>query len=381
MNRTVRHFSQYAVRDTELRAIADAPVDVTAIVEVEKKVIETYADAGVWPHRSVTLFILDDLQPLVRQLQETADSPAVPARELAHRPMVNVFDLADPAGCYVFVNRPAMVEHGYWDDPVALEGMLAHEHAHPLAENRTTRAARSLRLELALDGSAESGRHAPDAETQRGQKDRPGPADRRSNVCRQLTLLAENLCLHAPQEIFANETVIRCGFGDALLHLDRRTVTDARRSVLRRDALVRRLSKAVAAGRLAAEEQGPLLLLGDFQAYLDLALEVAPFLRAGRDRDAAELEAVLEVKIFPRLEPEAAQAYRALRDRYRELPPDLEATGLVAWGHDVLNLFAAPLVGRGLPVHFALQTTTPSEGVAGGGRSGTAPFRRARWHP
>ena len=155
--RTVKHFSLHRIVETELRVVSDVEAGVLPVIQVEEAVIRDYARREVWPHRWVTLFVLQDLQPLVRQL---TPSPALPlpgggnslppggAAALEHRPVVNVYDLADPAGCYIFVNRKAMMKEGYWDDALAIQGLLAHEHAHPLAENEATRSSRCLHMEL-----------------------------------------------------------------------------------------------------------------------------------------------------------------------------------------------------------------------------------------
>lgn len=374
MGRTVKHFSRYRVAGTELQVVADAPLETAALVDAEKSVIKGYSRCRMWRHRRVTLFVLQGLQPLIRQLREVTDVPAEPANALADRPMVNVYDLADPTGCHLFINRQAMQEQGDWEDPVALEGLLAHEHAHPLAENGTTRSSRSLHLELVVGEPA--GAREPG-----GRDDRPGKEERWDGVRRELAVLADHLCLHAAQEIFANEAAIRAGFGAALLHLDRQAVEAMRRSVEGRDGLLRQLADTVAAGGIAGEDQSPLLLLADFRACLDFALEVAPFLRVGREGAAAELEAVLDADIFPRLEAEAAQTYRALRDRYRALSSDLGADALAAWARDVLNLVTAPLAARGLPVRYRLRVGAPAEGAGDGKAGAPAAGMRAPMHP
>ena len=140
--------SQTRVSGTDLTVVTDV-ADAARAVDVEKRVIEGYAADAAWPHREVTLFVLDGLEPLVRQLRAAERVPVEDARELPDKPMVNLYDAANPGPCYVFVNRPVLVREGLWEDALALEGMLAHEHAHPLSENPTTRAARN-RAEEAL---------------------------------------------------------------------------------------------------------------------------------------------------------------------------------------------------------------------------------------
>lgn len=107
-------------------------------------------------NKTVTLFALADLQPLLRQLDALGRRPA-DARlqrregEPLSRPVVNVYDLASPAVCNVFVNRKAMAAAArYWEDALSITGLLAHEHAHPLAECSHTAALRRLRIDVQL---------------------------------------------------------------------------------------------------------------------------------------------------------------------------------------------------------------------------------------
>ncbi|MGA9351843.1 MAG: hypothetical protein WBW48_23990 [Anaerolineae bacterium] len=360
MVRTVKHFSLHRITGTELRVVADVEAGVLPVVQVEEAVIRGYTQQGLWPHRWVTLFVLQDLQPLVRQLTPTPPLPlagggskggadpsglsisgrSLPpggAAALNHRPVVNIYDLADPAGCHVFVNRQAMAKEGYWDDALAIQGLLAHEHAHPLAENEATRASRQLRFAISDFGFQ--------IEIE----------NRKSKIRNLLTLLADKLCLYAPRELFANEMTIRSGFSEALLHLDRRTVANASRSVAGREDLRRQLQQEIASGNLTPQGADLLLLIGDLKGYLDLALEVAPFYRTGRESDARELEAVLEAEVFPHLEPEVPRAYIALREQYIALRADLTPPKLTAWGEGVLNILAEALAEKGLVLQYHLR--------------------------
>jgi hypothetical protein len=176
-----------------------------------------------------------------------------------------------------------------------------------------------------------------------------------------LTLLADKLCLYAPRELFANEMTIRSGFGKALLHLDRRTLANASRSVAGRDELCQQLQQEVASGKLPPQGADLLLLIADLKGYLDLALEVAPFYRAGRRSDAQALEAVLEAEVFPHLEPEVQRAYTALRGQYIALRADLTPPELMAWGEGVLNILAEALSEKGLALQYRLQRTDKSQ--------------------
>jgi hypothetical protein len=361
--RTVKHLSLHRIagaghephKGTELRVVADVETGVLPVIEAEEAVIRAYVRQGTWPHRWVTLFILQDLQPLVRQLTPTPSLPLVRggsegggpdlppggATDASQRPVVNVYDLADPTGCHVFVNRRAMAEEGYWDDVLAMQGLLAHEHAHPLAENATARASRRLQLDLSL--------------THVWQDEAKGwTTDRQDKIHGMLRVLAANLCTYGPREVYANEMAIRSGFGEALLYLDRRNVANARRSLAGRRELHWQLRQEVAQGTFNASVADLLLLVGDLKSCLALSIETAAFYRAGRERDARELEAVLEADVFPHLEPETGQAYAALREWYMALLPDLTLPELTAWGEKVLDVLAQALAGKGLTLRYLL---------------------------
>lgn len=350
MMRTVKHLSLHRIAGTELRVVADVEAGVLSVIQMEEAVIRGYTQREMWPHRWVTLFVLQDLQPLVRQLSPTpperdggkggrASLPPGGAAALDYRPVVHVYDLADLARCHVFVNQRAMMKEGYWDDPLAIQGLLAHEHAHPLAENEVTRASRQLNLVL-----------SPKSEVLGLQN-----SDLGLRTKDLLTLLADKLCLYAPRELFANELTIHSGFGEALLHLDRRTVANASRSVAGREDLQQQLQQEVASGNLTPQGAEALLLIGDLKGYLDLALETAPFYRTGRESDARELEAVLETEVFPHLEPQVPRAYTALRDQYIALRADLTLPELMAWGKAALNILAEALAEKGLTLRYRLQ--------------------------
>ncbi|MCJ7620597.1 MAG: hypothetical protein MUP64_10320 [Anaerolineae bacterium] len=352
MMRTVKHFSLHRIASpagaglTELRVVSDVEAGVLPVIQIEEAVIQGYARQGHWPHRWVTLFVLQDLQPLIRQLTPTPSlpllgggsqggGPALPpggAAALDLRPVVNVYDLADLDSCHVFVNQQAMVKEGYWDDPLAIRGLLAHEHAHPLAENLTTQASRQLQVALALDQPWSNA----------------GLGDRQGKVQRLLTLLADKLSVYAPREIFANELTIRSGFGDGLFHLARRTVAG-------RDELSRQLRQEVTQGTLTPAAASLLLLIGDLRGYLDLALEIAPFYRSGQESEARQLEAVLEADILPHLEPQVAGAYSALREHYLSLLADLSPPALRAWSEGVLGILANALAEKGLTLQYHLE--------------------------
>jgi hypothetical protein len=419
MARTVRHFSLHRIagaspelgEGTELRVVADVEAGVLPVIQAEEAVIRGYISTEFrnskpvlspaevsevripfWPHRWVTLFVLEDLQPLVRQLRlgaapaslttlghppggEPAKGQALwlrnrqplspeSAAALEYRPVVNVYDLADLTGCNIFANRKAMVEQDYWDDPLALRGLLAHEHAHPLAENETARASRHLRLRIADCGLAlsvvEGLRIEEDENSKSETCGEPSPERSRtiqnlkSKIVPVLTSLAEKLCLYAPREIFANEVTIQSGFADGLLHLNLRNVDNAVRSVSGRDGLVQQLRQEAAQGNLTPAAAEQLLFVGDLSGYLDLALEVASFDRAGRAADARSLETVLQTAVFPHLDGLVPQAFAALRDQYIDLRTDLTEPELLLWGQGVLDTLIRVSAEKGLKIAYRL---------------------------
>ena len=351
MARTVKHFSLHRIAGTELRVVADVEAGVLPLIEVEEAVIRGYTEQGRWPHRAVTLFILQNLQPLVRQLRPGAALPPGGASALEHRPVLNAYDLADLAECHVFVNQHVMEKEDYWEDALAIRGLLAHEHAHPAAENGTTRASRSLRLHLSVEGL-----RAPAAPQPAADAEQQASPDRHKKVRALLALLGEKLCLYAPRELFANEVTIRSGFAEALLHLDRRTMTNAARSVAGRVELRRQLQQQVSEGTLTAGEADVLLLIGDLRGYLDLAIEVAPFRRAGRDGHARELQGLVESNVLRHLSPEVPEAYHALMGQYMDLRAEMTAAELLRWSDAVVNILVGALASKGATLQYQLHT-------------------------
>jgi len=325
MSRNVRHFSLHRIAQTELRVVADIDDSgVLPIIQFEETVIRAYIDHANWPHQWVMLYILDDFQPLIRQLRAGVN-PAIleatgynlspeSAAVLNKRPVVNLFDLSNLTGCNVFVNRRAMLEAGYWKDHLAIEALLAHEHAHPLAENEATRASRRIKIQL-------------------------DPATvRPPNLYPVLFGLAENLCILAPREIFANQATIENGYTKALYHLNRHNFTNVTRGVATRKLLLRQLQREIEAGKLSVQEANLLAMGGDLSAHLPLAMEIAPFFRAGRTMEAEKLEAILNQAVFPHLELLTRQAFQALLEMYIALQPT--AASLPGWVTSVLNILA-----------------------------------------
>ncbi|MDO8589344.1 MAG: hypothetical protein Q7T82_20160 [Armatimonadota bacterium] len=350
MARKVKHFSLHRIAGTELRVVSDVDAGILPVIQEEEAVIRGYVESGRWRHQSVTLFVLQDLQPLVHQLQ----SDAFPGRAdvLDSRPVVNVYDLAEPSACHVFINLETMTREGYWDDPMSVRGLLAHEHAHPLAEGRTTQASRELTVETTAELPQSSGGRI-------GAVERPECSgwteDRQAAIRQALNLLVHKLCLYAPREIFANETAIRSGFGDALLHLDRRNLASGQSSVAIRGDIKSHLQRELDRGELTPAAAKDLLLVGDLQGYIDLALEVAPFHRGGVESAAQELEATLENEIFRHLEPEARQTYVALVKRYIDLRSDLTRDELRVWGNGILDVLAGTLADKGIMSGFRIR--------------------------
>lgn len=331
MSNAIEHFSHYRVENTTLQVMADAQRNLDRLIHEEQSVIRHYIRFGRWPHKWINMFVLEDLQPLIAQIKGATKLSSVIADDIDRRPMVNVYDAADPTECAIFVNRGALEREGVWRDEVALRAMLAHEHGHPVSENETIRLARGLSVEVAIEN--------------RASKAAVGPV---------LHLLADRVCVHAAQEVFANEITIRAGFADALFHLDMGVIDKARRSVSKRASLAHGLERQVQQDKMSADHAAALLLTGDIQAYLPLALEIAPFLRAGHRRQAEALEAALIAGVLSHLDPAAQRLYAKFRDHYLLLEPVMSAADLEGWSKAALGFLGDALRERKLPVRFAL---------------------------
>lgn len=328
MGRTVQHLNLHRIGSTELRVISDVDAGVLPIIQEEERVIRDYTEQGHWTQHMVSLFILKDLQPLINQIQAGGALPSGDMANLDRRTVINVYDLADPSTCHIFVNQQAMVAAGYWDDLAAIRGLLAHEHAHPLAENETTRASRRIQLATDLTG-------APERESTNRLS-----SGLTEQLDRILTELVDQICLGAPREIFTNELAIRCGFADVMLYLNQQNVANAVRSLAGRDGLRHQLTQDVAQGRRLASEIDQLLLIGDLKSYLNLTIEIAPFYRAGRTADARALEQTLERELFPHLASAVGLVYSAVRDKYVALSGDLTAEALLIWSQELLDIIS-----------------------------------------
>ena len=351
MTDVLQHVSRHKVGPTMVHLIADSSERLSTLLALERQVIERFRRDRAWKHRWITLFVLEDLEPLLAQMRRLGDLPDGEAAFLHERPMVNVYRVDDPRDYAIFINRRVMVESGFWNDDLAVQALLAHEHAHPLTECRTTASARRLRSCWRIAGWPDA-RPSP---TFGGEAGRNGGqladiGDPRAAGRDALDMLGQKLCLHGPQEVLANEFVIRRGFAEALWHLDRRSIAAASDALAKRDALWRGLDRAAAAGRLTREDVGALGLIGDLQACATLTLEIAPFLRANRSRGGRALEARLVQSVFPRVEPEVANVYRGLRDLFVSLRRDLAPDALKTWCRDAGELLAAAMRRKGVAV-------------------------------
>lgn len=333
MGRAVKHVELHRIGTTELRVVSDVDTGVIAIVQAEEAVIRDYMQRGNWPHRQVSLFILNDLKPLARQVAGNALPPGG-AAALDTRTVINLYDLANPRACNVFVNQQMMLKEGYWDDMLAVRGLLAHEHAHPLAENASTWASRTLTIALTLDEK---------------------PTEQRVRLEGLLARLVEQLCLTSPREIFTNLLAITSGFEPAMLHLNRRNVSNACKSLEGRVRLRELLMQNVALGNRPVSDVGQLLLAGDLESYCNLAMELAPFYRAGYFAGASELTSVLEQELFPRLEPQFGPAFAAIRRLYTDLPDDLSPAELRSWSQQVADIIVGALHEQGLAVRCVVR--------------------------
>ena len=331
--------------------VSDMESDLGPFIEAEEEVVAKYAASPRWRQKAVTLFVLKDLEPLVRQLCEgaagrrSADLSALPPGGLAtlgHRPIVNVYDLENPTACHVFVNQQAMEKEGYWGDHEAVKALLAHEHAHPLSECETTRSARRLKADL----STESTRPLFPLEDE--------DSGWQGKVDRLLALIVDKLCLYAPREVFANDTTIQSNFSAPLLYLDKKNVANAAEGLRSRGSLQQMLQREVETGSLTPAGAELLLAIADMKGYLDLAMETASFYRQGKVAEAQELEEKLFAEVMPYLDPPVAEAYPKLRDAYTGLPHDASPEALVQLEKALIGILAEVLNQKGLRLECRL---------------------------
>lgn len=362
MPQAVAHFSQHELGGTILQVVADAADGIVDIIESEQKVIRRYAEHDAWPHRRVNLFVVHDLEPLVAQIQRVAEIPAVVAEDIDRRPMVNVYDAANLEECSIFANRRVIERDGLWDDALAISGLLAHEHGHPLAENGTVSAARRLSVAVEIDGGIHP---LATAVSQATPQSAASPGTGAGQV---LLGLLSKLTIRAPQEIFANEIAIRAGFGDALSHLDERILDTMRLGVMKRGTLIDIIDSEVAGGRLAPSHKNPLTLIADIETVLPFALETAPFLRAGERKREKRLDAALVDGVLSRLPPEVAILYRDLRDHYVTLGAGLDPEAVRLWCDAAMAPLFRQFEMRGLKVRAPLSLAAAAgEQIADGG--------------
>jgi hypothetical protein len=222
--------------------------------------------------------------------------------ELLSRPVVNVYDLASPATCNVFVNRKAMMAAKYWDDVLALQGLLAHEHAHPLAECAYTAALRRLRIAVQLQ--------AP------WSTDPVQDANWALRSGQQIGALADKLFSTGPREVFTNGIAVAAGFDRALYHLNQGNIANLALGLQFRPALAAQLANAVTQRQLSQAGADLLRLIGDMQAFLPLTMEIAPFKREHSAAKARELLKPLHTQLLPRLEPQVAGLFDDLVEMY-----------------------------------------------------------------
>ncbi len=334
--RTVKHFSLHRINNVELRTIADVDDGVIQLMLHEENVIRGYARAGMWPHHRVMLFVLQDLQPLMRQVQDRPGMTRERIAAIQDQPATVLYDLKALDECSVYVNQQASVKAGYWNDLPAMEGLLAHEHAHPIAENDTVRASRMLQLGVVPSASAFNA---------------------------VLTALCQKLSLLAPREVFANEKALHGGFQPALAHLNQRLISEAASGLPGRTALVQRINNAVASGHHPAHDAAALLLAGDYELCLPLAIEVAPFYRCGMTTQAAQLESILRATLFAALGTAIEHTYTALRDAYVHLPSTYTPAELIKWCSGVMQILVNSFATVGYALEFTLreQVEEPTE--------------------
>ncbi len=335
MARRVQHLSLHRIAGVELRVISDVEQQVLPLIQAEEAVVRVYANRPAWPHRFVTLFILYDLMPLVRQLPVSAGLDAGALAGMLRRPAVNVYDLADATSCHIFMNWQAMDAMGALGDPLAAIGLLAHEHAHPLSDNETTQASRRLRLDVTFEGWAAG------ADAGRGEK-----------VADVLGEMADRLCLYAAREVLANDVALQADdtFRVALFALDQQSLLQTERSLAGREVVRRQLHAEVAAGVMTGQQAQALLLVGDLDGYLDMAMEIASFYRAGATEYGQQLEQGLREKVFSGLEPAVWDVFCELRRRYSDLSPAMSEDGLMLWSQAIMDALTEAVATRGLRV-------------------------------
>jgi len=346
---TIKHFALHRSDGLEWRVISDVEGGVIALTAVEEAVLQRFVALPGWPHTVVTFFVLQDLSALQRQLAARAagamNLPPGGITGLGQRPVINLYDLANPEACHIFVNFTAMQQAGYWGDALAETALLAHEHAHPLAENATVQSSRQVTLTTTLTSQSPLSTQANASWLARLQAVVQG-------IC-------ERLCSYAPRELFTNSCVITAGFAEALCHLNHVTIARAALALPGRQALVAGLR---AEDTLTPAGANAFLVLADLQAQLEMAFEVAAFQRTGATTCAAELEQLLQTQVFPGLSAEVGQHFPALTQAYATVSADLSPTQFIHFAHSILDIIAAALAPSGIFLHGDISLATGKEG-------------------
>ena len=346
-SRFLKHLTAHRIADTELQVISDLDSGVTPLIDVEKEVLGEYTRRPDWQHGVIVLFVLRNLEPLIRQLSQVVSAPPGGIQALEYRPIVNIYDLRNPYACRIFINQEAMKREGYWDDHKALKALLAHEHAHPLAECPATQASRNLRVELSFDSI---GPQLGESKT------------RQSKIEGLLRVVIDKLCLYAPREIFANDVTIQSGFADPLLYLDKQNVIKAGESLRSKGILRQELQKEVERENLTALGADLLATIAEMKGYLDLALETAPFHRQNKVAELEELEGLFFERVIPYLEPEVGRAYERLRDGYVKHSTNASPEELARDVESLLDVLAAVLRDKGLELGYKILIAPEREG-------------------
>ncbi len=86
MSNAIEHFSRTRVENTTLQVIADTQRNLDCLIREEESVIRHYSRLGTWPHSSVNMFVVENLQPLVAQIKSAAPLSSVVADDIDRRP-------------------------------------------------------------------------------------------------------------------------------------------------------------------------------------------------------------------------------------------------------------------------------------------------------
>lgn len=313
------------------------------------KVIRGFQRSGGWPHAQVNVYVFESLQPLLGKIEDAyaaSGKSAAFVKQLGGKPMIHIYNTANSAETDIFVSRGQMIKLGLWSDQLAVQGMLAHEHAHPLAENPCTRAARKTGVALKVDGPPEDF-HPADLET----------------IRQALERIVNELCLHAPHEIFTNELAARSGFAEALLHLNKLSLSEGRGGLGERQILIEKLRVEGQAGRIGPAAPALLALLASMEAHLRFVLESAGLARAGDLHRAAELDAYMEEQVLRHIEPEVGDMYRPLREHCAALLPKFTIPEVQEWMSTAFELLAGPV--RKLGISCTMQLVAEGDSQCG----------------